>query len=334
MGKGIGSEKMEAIAVNGQRAFSDTTQESDNVGRPYMTTKDRYKKEIEAYIQYLTDHGRTENTIYNYGKVLTCVLDYLYDNGRNCTSDTITSEDVRFYIETRDDLSDNTKKLYMCILDTFVKHHTGRTPFKDLDILWNRKTCKRLFISKEDYEKALAIAEPRERMILYFGAFMGLRAVEMARMRFSDIHGDTITLHGKGHGKNGYCVEATIPPKVREELNRYIQWRKSLEVKDESQDHVFFSFAKGKRIVPMDERSGALYRLIESTGKKAGVRITPHSLRRLFATTLYYDLSIDVVTIRELMRHSNINTTMQHYIQAYDSRKNDAIDRLNSYLGA
>lgn len=321
-------------AANDNECKDDTTYESDN-GLPYNTTESRYKKEIQIYTEYLQDHGRTDRTIFNNEKILTYVLRYLYEHGKNCTANTITGDDVRYYLEARKDLNDNTLMGYLTILDNFVKYFTGRTPFKDLDILWNRRTFKRLFISKSDFEKVLAVAEPRTRMIMIFGAYMGLRGVEMMRMRFQDIHDDTITIHGKGHGNTGFCMEAIIPPKVKEELIRYVNWRRTLKVMDETLDHVLFCYKEnGHRIVPMDEKNNGVCRMVIDAGKKAGIKITAHSLRRLYATTLYYDLNVDIITIRDLMRHSKSSTTVDHYIQAYDNRRRDAVSKLNSFMGA
>lgn len=54
-------------------------------------------------------------------------------------------------------------------------------------------------------------------------------------------------------------------------------------------------------------------------GGEPGVRsLTPHDFRRTFATNLL-EASIDLVTVHDLMGHSDINTTA-----GYDRRSEDA----------
>lgn len=68
--------------------------------------------------------------------------------------------------------------------------------------------------------------------------------------------------------------------------------------------------------------------IMNRLGRRHGVVLTSHSLRRLFATTLY-DSGVDQDTLRRMMRHSNIQTTMQCYLEADPRRMKDASDRID-----
>lgn len=68
--------------------------------------------------------------------------------------------------------------------------------------------------------------------------------------------------------------------------------------------------------------------IVKRLGRRHGVVLTSHSLRRLFATTLY-DSGVDQDTLRRMMRHSNIQTTMQCYLEADPRRMKDASDRID-----
>ena len=59
--------------------------------------------------------------------------------------------------------------------------------------------------------------------------------------------------------------------------------------------------------------------IVHRLGKRAGVDCSTHCLRRLYATTLY-DRGTDIDTLRRMMRHEQVNTTLRCYLDA-DPRK-------------
>jgi site-specific recombinase XerD len=59
-------------------------------------------------------------------------------------------------------------------------------------------------------------------------------------------------------------------------------------------------------------------------------RITPHTTRHTFATTLL-DKGVDLRTVQELLGHSHIRTT-EKYLHTSDEKKIDAVSRLQFAL--
>ena len=59
--------------------------------------------------------------------------------------------------------------------------------------------------------------------------------------------------------------------------------------------------------------------------------MSPHSLRRLYATTLY-DMGTDLNTLRMMMRHEDIRTTMECYIDPNPVKMDNAILALERML--
>ncbi|MCR4293830.1 MAG: tyrosine-type recombinase/integrase [Candidatus Kuenenia sp.] len=59
-------------------------------------------------------------------------------------------------------------------------------------------------------------------------------------------------------------------------------------------------------------------------------RITPHTTRHTFATTLL-DKGVDLKTVQELLGHSHIRTT-EKYLHTTDEKKMDAVARLQFAL--
>lgn len=55
------------------------------------------------------------------------------------------------------------------------------------------------------------------------------------------------------------------------------------------------------------------------------------NLRTTFATVLF-EKKVDIMTIKELMGHSNIETTMKYYIKYSEEIKRETLELLNFYI--
>ena len=64
-----------------------------------------------------------------------------------------------------------------------------------------------------------------------------------------------------------------------------------------------------------------------------GIPFAPHSLRRLYATTLYYDAGCDLITVKNLMRHSKSSSTVERYIAPFKKSEREACEGLSRVLG-
>lgn len=281
-----------------------------------------YKNEIEEYLDYLREHGRAERTIHTRRASLLSFFSYI---GAHSIEE-VTEPLIRAFISSPGP-KESTKRAYVTYYGQMCKVLTGHDPTKDIDILWNRVNRKRLFISMSDYLRVLdSTKDRRVRLVLILGAYLGLRTVEIERLTTDDVKRDSIVIRGKGH-LNGLSQEIPLPRIVKDELSAYMEWRK---------DH----YDRGGTLlitkvrdtyVPIKEGNNSVYNMLKAAGKRANVTITPHSLRRLFATTLYYDVGTDIITVKELMRHAKSSTTLDNYIQAYPENRIRAMDRLTEF---
>lgn len=68
-----------------------------------------------------------------------------------------------------------------------------------------------------------------------------------------------------------------------------------------------------------------------------GVDATCHSLRRLFCTNLYYGVDgeggCDLATLKDLMRHASVNTTLTCYIDVRDREKDEIMRKFGTSMG-
>lgn len=218
---------------------------------------------------------------------------------------------------------------YLRSLSCMIEHHTGTDLVKRTNILHNREVRERVFISDADFRIVYEAADPMQRVILCLGAYMGLRRIEMQSIRDGDIDRGILTIHGKGHGQEGLMAYMPIPAPVMAAIDEY---RASpMKAGPRADDY----------LIQTPGRDGRLHRIIPSRvsdavtrlGRETGVRITTHSLRRYFATTLYYSAGTDIQTVRRLLRHADVSTTLKCYVEAYDEKANRASEKLTRHIG-
>lgn len=286
--------------------------------------------EVKDYIQYLEDHGRRPNTIHNYGLILDHLFDVLREGGQHTSVYDMDADDVA-YLYTHLALKERTVRSHIRMLSGMVLHYTGRDPERQADILWNdgADDVRRVWITKEQFADLYDQADATDRMVLVLGAYMGLRRAEIATIRDSDIHGDHVTIHGKGHGPNGKIAEMTIPGPVMDEIRAY----RATKAGKPSDDDYLIQGAKRHRHLSRIQPETITNRF-SKLSKRTGIPVSPHSLRRLYATTLYYDCGAKIETIKALMRHSSSATTVACYIAPCRDREREAQESLNQTLNA
>lgn len=154
----------------------------------------------------------------------------------------------------------------------------------------------------------------RDSLIVLLGSLCGLRADEICGLRWSSFSADlsTVSLIGKGNKP----ATVAVPPELRSRLQ---EWRD--EHRPVSAVAVIPSVRwAGQAGTSMSERAcnwdqpleyhGVLY-AVKAAGKRAGVELRPHDLRRTFAGILE-DSGVPVTDIQRAMRHGDVGTTSRY----------------------
>jgi len=293
--------------------------------------------QIEDYCEHLLTTGRKKSSVRVYRVMLNTCIRTLAEEGMETDAAKISETEI-YYLVGHLDMSEATAKAYIMTLDGMIAHYTGRGIVKRMRILWNRPNRHRVFITTDDFARMYSAADMRGKAVLVLGAFMGLRRQEMQQIRLSDIHRDYITIHGKGHGERGMIVNQPMPIEVREIIDRYIRWRNSLPGIDRSDGRLIVYYDKDRdEIRHYYDDGGALSMMVKRLGKSVGVDATCHSLRRLFCTNLYYGVDgeggCDLATLKDLMRHADINTTLECYINVREREKDETIRKYGATMG-
>lgn len=131
----------------------------------------------------------------------------------------------------------------------------------------------------------------RTRAMILLGAYQGLRAHEIAKVRAEDVDIDDRTLRVTGKGG----VDAVLP------LHPLVE---ALVVGMPRRGWWFPSHEDPRRPV----RAASVSLTISKAMERAQVRGTAHSLRHWFATALLRE-GADAVTVQQMLRHASLATT-------------------------
>ncbi|QOL35483.1 site-specific integrase [Bifidobacterium lemurum] len=141
-------------------------------------------------------------------------------------------------------------------------------------------------------------------LAIMFGAWMGLRRIEMTRIHTErDIEDNPeemrILVHGKGIKERVLPVPGELARKIRRRPAGWL-FPGRFEENPASVDYV------AKRI-------------------KAATSYPSHSLRRRFATLAYYRTGCDILLVSQILGHANVATTMR-YIGVRPDEMRDAVE--------
>ena len=285
---------------------------------------------IEDYLTFLEGHGRTPKTIKDYRLKLNEASTALAQGGlSNDPAD--TDEDAYLYLRRALHGSEDTVRQIMKAWDRFVGWCTGRRVLANAGLLWNRHQVRRTFISPADYARMLQAAQtPFERIILVLGGMVGCRRVEMLRLRTDDVGRDNIILRGKGH-MAGLIMAQPINGTVQAEIRRYLAWHNTLSGSAHDPRFLILPSSRGG-LISESTMEYTIPRAVVRIARRAGVEASTHTLRRLFGTAVYNATDHDLATTARLLRHADIATTVECYIEPSRAREMDALDRVCSAL--
>jgi len=156
---------------------------------------------------------------------------------------------------------------------------------------------------------------PRDIAVFELLANAGLRVSELCSLEIEDV----VLSERKGklavRGKGNKYREVPLNVQVRKAIRQY------LEVRPLSDSNRLILGERG----PMTP--SGVYRLLRKYADAVGVHVSPHMLRHTFATRLLREAGADLVTVKELLGHQNVNTTAM-YTKPSAQDMADAVDRL------
>lgn len=172
---------------------------------------------------------------------------------------------------------------------------------RNLPVVLNNKECRTLF-------KAPNMLKHRVLLAMIYSA--GLRAGEVSRLKIADIDFGRMMIHIR-QSKNNKDRYVPLSPLIGKGLRKYLNICKPI-------DYLFNSIEPGSKL----SVSGIGWVLNHAKKKcNFGKRITLHTLRHSYATHLL-EFGMDIVSIKELLGHERIETTMVYLHVTNLNRKN------------
>lgn len=157
------------------------------------------------------------------------------------------------------------------------------------------------YMSKEEYRRLLAEAKRRGNKRLYLIletlASTGMRVSELAYVTMEAVRTGTIEVNNKGKIR-----KVLITKKLQTQLTNYYR-------ENGIEEGIIFRTRTGKLI----DRTN-IWKEMKNLCEAAGVeksKVYPHSLRKLFARSLY-KIQKDIAIIADILGHSNIETTRRY----------------------
>jgi integrase len=182
---------------------------------------------------------------------------------------------------------------------------------------------------------------PRDRIQTYLLVYTAARSGELRRLRWQDIDfaGRTMLVCGKGGRPRTIDIHPVLCSELRKWfVHQEIAAEKSAEIRsarsNPETDHVLMT-CHGKQLQASTlhrqlKRRATLAGLytLERKGREPRSKVTPHSLRRSFATILLNDgQPLDAVA--DVLGHQSLNTTRNHYAFSTNHRRRETIEAFN-----
>ena len=175
---------------------------------------------------------------------------------------------------------------------------------------------KIMHFTDDEIEKLLNVSGERLKPIILTALHTGIRRAQLLSLKWSNINFENRTIYIE-NGKWGRWQEIPINDTLYNVL---------FEMKQKSTGEYIFTKDNG-------EPCGDIKKSFNTILRKAGLKDTGktfHTLRHTFASRLVM-AGVDLPTIKELMGHSSINTTMR-YAHVDQQHKREAIDKLESKM--
>jgi len=252
----------------------------------------------------------------------------------------VTADDVYDYLGLRSHLSPETQKVYLSIVrvlyeEAIDRELIARNPTRSVRLGRSSPPAVRALsldeakavidpVRAELSDPELRLVAGRDYLLLSIMLTMGLRSKEVRRLAFGDFtwNGSRTIVHV--YGKFRKHSDLPAPALVVEALAvyRHILVENGLEIDDADaislpMSHRSRPLLEARPLAPRIPMSdNALYGIVRLRLEDAnitGQKVGPHRLRKTMAT-LAWKAGADPVDIQRALGHSQLHTTLEHYI--------------------
>jgi len=132
----------------------------------------------------------------------------------------------------------------------------------------------------------------------------GMRREELAGVDLDDFSSESglISVLGKGNKQR----EVPFGQNMQPDLEHYLMVREEFALRKNSSSRALLLNRSGQRL-----STRSINRIVRQFGVRAGLEVTPHTLRHSFATHLLEN-GADLLLVKEILGHSSLSTTQKY----------------------
>lgn len=303
-------------------------------------------QDVKNFLSYLSNiKGKSDNTINEYYYDLRTFFRFMkchrsmdsFENFDNINCNDIDTDFIRdiilddmyeylMYANSDRDNNANARARKVSSLKSFFNYMSGKAHLLDVNVtkeLDSPKIPSKLpvFLSLDESLQLLENIDgefkTRDYCIITLFLNCGMRLSELVGINITDIHGDKLTVTGKGNKQRTVYLNDACKSAIR----AYMEVRPKDGVKDRK---ALFLSKQKSRI-----SNNMVYRMIKKNIQRAGLDpevYSPHKLRHTAATLMYKYGNVDVRALQEILGHEHLSTT-QIYTHIDEQQLRDAIDK-------
>lgn len=241
------------------------------------------------------------STIKNYSRV----LKHFVSNIPIDDIEDLSKSIIKQYISSLP-LATSSKNQYLICINSFLTYYRNEYDDDNLNIHIKRlrENHKILYTPSEEEVKQLlnfynnkTYMQCRNRTIISVFINTGIRLNELLTLRTKDIDLEhkIMTVNRKG----GYLQQLVLNSSVLLQLTKYIN-------RYSTNSELLFVSKNNKRLNPAD-----IHYILKRVGNN---KITPHSLRRYFATSLLIREGVPLIYVSRMLGHKDIQLTNKFYL--------------------
>ena len=303
-------------------------------------------QDVKNFLSYLSNiKGKSDNTINEYYYDLRTFFRFMkchrsiesFENFDRINCNDIDTDFIRdiilddmyeylMYANSDRDNNANARARKVSSLKSFFNYLSGKAHLLDVNVtkeLDSPKIPSKLpvFLSLDESLQLLENIDgefkTRDYCIITLFLNCGMRLSELVGINITDIHGDKLTVTGKGNKQRTVYLNDACKSAIR----AYMEVRPKDGVKDRK---ALFLSKQKSRI-----SNNMVYRMIKKNLQRAGLDpevYSPHKLRHTAATLMYKYGNVDVRALQEILGHEHLSTT-QIYTHIDEQQLRDAIDK-------
>lgn len=283
---------------------------------------------FKLYREMISLRGLTDHTITSYSTYILAYLQYLSDILLKSPEDVSWQEmrDFIRWIQHQRSISDRTVNTAISQLRFFTLYVLHK-PWDNTQLPMRKFDAFLPYVpsGEEAFSCIFSIPDLKEQVMVALMYSAGLRVGEVCSLRYEDIQRKRMRIHIR-HSKNRSDRFAILSKQALDMLTRY-----------------WFSCGRPMEwLFPGNFKKDAPYSTTSFSNKFVryrrtlgwNPRLTCHSFRHAFGTQLYEN-GADLLTIKELMGHKSLNSTLIYVHLASNATKNTVspFDRLGGFHG-